>query len=127
MPTLKYNLYGKGDAEMEIGERIRRKREALGMSQDELAKKCGYASRVSISKIESDSRGLPIDKVTLIAKALRVTPAYLMGWEDEDGNEIVDDEHTYIIETFQQLNDKNRKRLVDYLEMLMIIQEGNND
>ena len=112
---------------MEIGERIRRKREELGMSQDELAKKSGYASRVSISKIESDSRGLPIDKVTLIAKALRVTPAYLMGWEDVNGNEIVEDEHTYMIEAFQQLNDRNRKRLLDYLEMLMVIQEGNND
>lgn len=76
---------------MEIGERIRARREELGMSQDELAKRCGYASRVSISKIESDSRGLPTDKVATIARALRVSPAYLMGWEDADGNEIRDE------------------------------------
>lgn len=76
---------------MEIGERIKQRREELGMSQDELAKKCGYASRVSISKIESDSRGLPTDKVELIAKALKVPPTYLMGWSDKDGNEIKDE------------------------------------
>lgn len=96
---------------MEIGERIRRRRVDLGMSQEELARKCGYSSRVSISKIESDSRGLPIDKVELIAKALKVTPAYLMGWEDEDGNEIQDDKTA---EALQQLADRpSLKALLD--------------
>ena len=36
---------------MEIGDRIRKKREELGMSQEELAKKIGYRSRSSINKI----------------------------------------------------------------------------
>lgn len=112
---------------MEIGDRIRAKREELNMSQDELARAVGYKSRSSINKIEVDGRGLPQDKIVAIARVLHVTPAYLMGWEDEHGNEIVEDEHTYMIEAFQQLNDKNRKRLLDYLEMLMVIQEGNND
>ena len=44
---------------MEIGDRIRKKREELGMSQEELAKKIGYRSRSSINKIENDGRGLP--------------------------------------------------------------------
>lgn len=94
---------------MEIGERIRKRREELGMSQDELAKKCGYASRVSISKIESDSRGLPTDKIKLIAKALRVDPAYLMGWIDEEGNEI-QDESVAAAEALQQLADRPELR-----------------
>ena len=38
---------------MEIGDRIRKKREELGMSQEELAKKIGYRSRSSINKIEN--------------------------------------------------------------------------
>lgn len=69
---------------MEIGDRIRRRREALGMTQDELARAAGYKSRSSINKIEVDGRGLPQKKIVDIAKALKVTPSYLMGWEDEE-------------------------------------------
>lgn len=69
---------------MEIGERIRRRREELDMTQDELARAAGYKSRSSINKIEMDGRGLPQKKVADIAKALKVTPSYLMGWEDEE-------------------------------------------
>lgn len=68
---------------MNIGQRIKEKRELLNMSQEELATKVGYKSRSSINKIEKDGRGLPQDKITLIAKALNTTPSYLMGWEDD--------------------------------------------
>ena len=66
---------------MNIGQRIKQRREELGMSQEELAKKAGYKSRSSINKIEVDGRGLPQSKIVLIAKALKTTPTYLMGWE----------------------------------------------
>lgn len=68
---------------MTIGERIKSKRIELDMSQDELAKKCGYKSRSSIQKIES-ARDLPLRKVSLMARALGVTESYLMGWEDDE-------------------------------------------
>ena len=67
---------------MEIGDRIKKRREELGMSQEELAKKVGYKSRSSINKIEIDGRGLPQSKIVAFAKALRTSPAYLMGWID---------------------------------------------
>ena len=69
---------------MNIGERIRQRREELDMTQDELARAAGYKSRSSINKIEVDGRGLPQKKIVDIAKALKVTPSYLMGWEDEE-------------------------------------------
>ena len=67
---------------MEIGERIKKRREELGMSQEELAQKAGYKSRSSINKIEIDGRGLPQSKIVNIANALDTTPAYIMGWEE---------------------------------------------
>ncbi len=67
---------------MDIGKRIRLRREELGLSQDDLAKRVGYKSRSSITKIENDGRGLPQEKIVDFAKALYVTPAYLMGWTD---------------------------------------------
>ena len=69
---------------MEIGDRIKLRREELGMSQEELAKKVGYKSRSSVNKIETDGRGLPQNKIVMFARALQTTPAYLMGWTAED-------------------------------------------
>ena len=74
----------RGVYTMDIGERIKRRREELGMTQDELARAAGYKSRSSINKIEIDGRGIPQPKIEALAKALKVTPAYLMGWEEEE-------------------------------------------
>ena len=65
-----------------VGDRIREKRESLGMSQEELAKKLGYKSRSSINKIEADARNLTQSKIKSIADALQTTPSYIMGWEE---------------------------------------------
>lgn len=109
---------------MEIGERIRIRREELGMSQEELAKAIGYKSRSSINKIEVDGRGLPQNKVVIIAKALHVTPAYLMGWEKADRAAKDDAEIDWILDQFRTLTDRNRQRLIDFIEMLMENQES---
>lgn len=69
---------------MEIGDKIKRRRLELGLSQEELAYKVGYKSRSSINKIEIDGRGLPQKKIVKLANALQTTPAYLMGWENKD-------------------------------------------
>ena len=65
-----------------IGYRIRKRREELEMSQEELALCLGYKSRSSIAKIEKDGRELPQKKIASIAAALRTTPSYIMGWEE---------------------------------------------
>jgi transcriptional regulator with XRE-family HTH domain len=71
---------------LEIYNRIKLRREAINMSQDELAIKAGYKTRSSISKIEDGKTDLPQSKIESIAKALRTTPAYLMGWTDDPVN-----------------------------------------
>lgn len=68
----------------EFGKRVRNKRLDLGMTQDELAKKVGYTSRSSINKIELGLVDLPQSKISSIANILFTTPAYLLGWKNED-------------------------------------------
>lgn len=68
---------------LRVGERIRERREALEMTQDELAQLTGYKSRSSINKIEKGGNDLPQSKIVAFAKALKTTPSFLMGWEDE--------------------------------------------
>lgn len=71
--------------DMPIGERIRQRREELGLSQSELARIVGYKSRSSINKLEKDDKnGVSREQLYKIAQALKVTPSYLMGWEDEE-------------------------------------------
>ena len=67
---------------MELYQRIRKRREELGLSQEELAQKMGYKSRSSINKIEMGENDIPQSKIVQFARALNTTPAYLMGWED---------------------------------------------
>lgn len=74
---------------MTIGQRIKQRREQLGLTQDELAHKVGYASRSSINKIEL-SRDLPLRKVSKMASALDTSPSYLMGWTDDPNMKVID-------------------------------------
>jgi transcriptional regulator with XRE-family HTH domain len=69
---------------MEVGERIKLRREELNMTQEELAQKVGYTSRSSIAKIESNANGMLQSKLNLFAEALQTTPSYLIGWEEID-------------------------------------------
>lgn len=69
---------------MSIYERIRRRRQELELSQEDLAKKVGYTSRSSIAKIESGHVDLPQSKIVEFAHALDTTVGYLMGNTDKN-------------------------------------------
>ena len=64
-----------------IGEKIKQRREELGLSQDELAEMMGYKSRSTIAKIEKGVNDVTQTNIVKFAKVLRTTPAYLMDWE----------------------------------------------
>lgn len=68
---------------MEIGDKIKKRREELGMSQTELAALVGYTSRSAITKVEKNVNGVTRSKAVEFAKALKTTPGYLMGWDEE--------------------------------------------
>lgn len=72
---------------IEIGLRVMQLREALGMTQDELARKVGYdsaSSRSTIQKIEAGKSGIPRSKVPIFAEVLSTSIPYLMGLADKD-------------------------------------------
>ena len=94
---------------MTISERIKIKREELGMTQEELAFKCGYKSRSSINKIEL-ARDLPLKKVSVIAKALNVSPGYIMGWEDNLTSENADEIVRMLGASYDEMDVINRLR-----------------
>lgn len=96
---------------MTVGERIKKARQEKGITQTELAERLGYKSRSSINKIEVEGRDIPRSMVVKFAQALGVTPSYLMGWEDENGNPNKESETAEFINLFSQLS-KDKQVLV---------------
>lgn len=72
---------------MSIGQRIKSRREELGMSQEDLAHRIGYKSKSSINKIELDIQQLRQSKIKQIADALETTTDYIMGWSEKKNDE----------------------------------------
>lgn len=68
---------------MNLGEKVKKRRLELNLTQEELAKKMGYSSRVSINKIEL---GRPVSQkiIARLAETLDVSIPYLMGWDEEE-------------------------------------------
>ena len=67
---------------MKIGEKIKKLREDLGYTQEQLAELMGYKSKSTINKIESGINDITQSKVIEFSKILKTTPAYLMGWAE---------------------------------------------
>lgn len=66
----------------EIYNRIRLRRQELGWTTDELAKRMGYKDRSSISKIESGKADIPQSKVKAFADVLDTTVSWLLGIDE---------------------------------------------
>ena len=61
-----------------LGNYIRNLREAEGLSQEELAKKSGFAGRAAISALEKGKNNISVDRLPDLAVALHTTPGELM-------------------------------------------------
>lgn len=66
----------KGVINMTIGERIAKRREELGYTQEELAKKMGYSGKSIISKTENKKNDIKLNTVSRFAKALDCTESF---------------------------------------------------
>ena len=75
-----------------VGENILLVRKQLGWTQEELANKMGYKSKSTINKIELGINDIPQSKIVKFAKVLGVSPALLMGWEEDTAKHLPHDE-----------------------------------
>ena len=75
----------------ELIEKIKLRRLELGLSYQELSDLTGI-NKSTLQRYETGFiKKVPINQVQIIAKALNVTPGYLMGWENDNEN------HTYYL------------------------------
>ena len=90
---------------MKCGEKIKYYREMIGMSQDELARRTGYAGRSAVSRIEKGMRDITQSKVVLFAHVLGVDPV-----------ELVDDREPTA--TPEPARETEKEKLLDFIEQL---------
>lgn len=69
---------------MTVGERLKRRRKELGMSAEAVAEKLGCSPSTVYRYENGEINKMGIDKLKPIAEAINTSPAYLMGWEDEE-------------------------------------------
>lgn len=91
----------------------------------ELSEKTGIPKSAIQRYSTGETEKIPLDRIELLAKALGVSAAYLMGWEDADGNiktpdgeseESLGDEFSRL---FEQLPEEQKKAIVMQLEWLL--------
>lgn len=69
---------------MTLGDKIRAAREAAGLTQEELGKKCG-TTKQTIYKYEIGKiTNIPLDRLEKIADIVGVTTTSLLGWQPEE-------------------------------------------
>lgn len=113
---------------MTVGERIQRKREELGMSQTELAKLMGYASKSAVSRAENSGDDIGANRIVKFAEALRTTPSYLMGWEEQEieyqgpGDFDIEYDATIqeVIVLYSRLNPKQKATVLEMLRSFVV-------
>ena len=84
-----------------IGERIKRRRKELGLSQEELAKRMGLKSKTTICKVETGDDNLTTTIVKKYADALHTTPAYIMGWLEVESNPDEEERRAKALQLFE--------------------------
>lgn len=110
-----------------LGERIKESRLLKGMTQEELGAYLGVG-KSTINKYEMGKIKVPSDNIEIIAKALGVSPSYLMGWDEEEETE-TDDELLALISNFDEeaknfvlafakMSPESRKRVLTILDLV---------
>ena len=77
-----YNRYEKGGLIVEIKDRLKQKRLEAGLTLEEVAKAVGV-TKATVQRWESGLiANMKRDKIVILAKTLRTTPAYILGLEE---------------------------------------------
>lgn len=101
---------------MNIGQRIKKRREEMSLTLEEVGKYVGV-SRATIQRYESGTiTSIPSDRIESLSKILKVTPAYLMGWEENITEPEFDDDMVVLARNAKSLTQDQKKlikRMID--------------
>lgn len=112
---------------MTIGKKIYTARKAKGYTQSELGNLCG-TTKQTIQRYEAGIvTNIPLDRVDSIAKALDISPAYLMDWDKPEKAEaeahyhakiLKDSDLMAMINEYYSLDPKRQEMVRDFVHDL---------
>lgn len=99
-----------------IGQKIKERRLALGLTQEELAKRLGYKDKSAINKIELNKNDINQNKLVRFAKALECDPNDLL--ETPSHNEHAKKEVMIYAERLMKLSPDALDNVLQYIEFI---------
>jgi transcriptional regulator with XRE-family HTH domain len=110
-----------------VGDRILFMRKQLGLTQEELAKKMGYKSKSTINKIELGINDIPQSKIFQFAEVLDTTPAFLMGWDEEEkispNEPTLTEGEKMVLELFRKIPEDRQAEALELLRVALRMQK----
>lgn len=109
---------------MEFRDIIKTRREQLGITLADVAKHVGV-SEATVSRWESgEIVNIRRDKIAKLSEVLKVTPAYLMGWEEDNQPASVsgDELTAEFVELFSRLTPEQRKLIISQIKGILASQ-----
>jgi len=104
---------------MSIGRRIQQRREALRLTQEELADLVGTTQR-QISRYERDTNSPGPDTIVMLARVLGTSTDYLLGLTDEPNKYAdLDDIELEILDLLRSQNPTQRKKIMRAIKALV--------
>ena len=111
---------------MEINERIKKRRKEIGLSADEVANAL-HVSRATIYRYESNEiEKLPTNIIEPLAKILKCSVPYLMGWDEmDDTRKDTTSDINYLVKLSRSLPPDQLDRLISYAQFLKTEKDNN--
>lgn len=113
---------------------IRERRLELGLTYEELGKMVGVG-KSTVRKWETGMiENIKRDNIVALAKALKISPAIIMGWDITDSENIhkkLTEKETILLENYNKLNDLGKKeadkRVFELTEISRYIKNTDNE
>lgn len=102
---------------MDVNERIKLRRKQLDLDVEQIIKQLGISKATYYRYESKDIEKLPVSILVPLAKVLRVTPAYLMGWEELPEVAKLSEEEMLLIKKYRQLDADGKEDVDDYINM----------
>lgn len=113
---------------MELKDLIKNRRVAIGKTLEQVGKEVGVTKTTVLRWESGEIVDMRRDKISALAVSLETTPAYIMGWEDGEGNLDVgliehdtrlSPDEVDLIAKYKQLNGVGKAYVRDMLDMVV--------
>ncbi len=110
---------------MQVKDIIHKRRKELNLTYEQLGNLAGVG-KSTVRKWETGMiENMKRDNIVALAKALKISPATLMGWETIDEEKIEDkltlsDEEYLLLNFFKKVDPKDKNKILDYAKLLSL-------